>query len=51
MTISNIDPTFPRAIETTPTMIPILDSIRVMVHHHLFPIHRPEAITIYAIDK
>ncbi|HET7390538.1 MAG TPA: hypothetical protein VFJ51_06920 [Nitrososphaeraceae archaeon] len=51
MTISNIDPTFPRAIETISDMIHILDSIRVMVQPHLFPIYRPEAIIMEKQDR
>lgn len=42
-------PVFPAAIEAIPDMIPITDSIRVMVQAHLLPFHKPYAITKYAI--
>ena len=51
MIMLTIAPIFPTAIEATAKIIPITDSIRVIVQAHLLPFHKPYAITKYAIPN
>ena len=41
MIILIIAPAFPATIEAMATMMPITDNIKVIVHAHRLPIHRP----------
>ncbi len=41
-------PTFPTAIDPIPTIIPIADSIKVILQAHPFPFQSPYAMTKYA---